>query len=82
LQLREELLKQDKGVVKSKFLAKFMHRDEILKLVVQESLCASFPENGQPVHNDMTTLVVQLISMMITAGSIDERAKIGSYMHS
>lgn len=82
LQLREELLKDRDSKVKSKFLSKFLHRKQILKLISKELLLPSMlSEDGLIAENDFTNLVIQCISMLLNSGEIKDKRAHALVMH-
>lgn len=83
LQLREELLQQRDCEVKSKFLVRFLHRTPIMKLICKEILLTAIPnEDGVAEENELTTVTLQFISMLLSCGDINEKRKLGMMLHS
>ena len=83
VQLREELLKLKSNEIKSKFLVKFLTRPEITKLLFKELLLSSVSnEDENPTENELISKLLNLASMLVNTGEINDRRKLVKTMSS
>ena len=69
--------------MKSKFLVKFLHTTPVLKLICKELLLSSIPnDDGVPEEDELTNLIIQFTSMLLSWGDIQQRRKLWKVMHS
>jgi len=54
-----------------------------MKLITKDLMMSSIPnDDGYPEENDLTNLIIQFVSMLMSCATIDERRMHSKAMHS
>ena len=76
------MLQLDEGKIKSKFLVLFLHRKPVLKCLWKDLLLSSIPnEDGIPEGNEVTSLIIQFIAMLLNSRDISEKRSLSKMMY-
>ena len=64
-------------------MVRFLHRLPILKLICKDLLLSSLPnEDGIPQENELSNIIIQFISMLLSCGDFNQRRLLAKAIHS